>query len=105
MTNVTMKLEQSSVAGASVPTNVRTNLLCILTTPELEQHIAGLDKNIALKVADHLRLSPGYGPNGVANWGEQFLNSLSTAEFETFNKWWRGLSRDAQDAILVGVSK
>jgi hypothetical protein len=34
-----------------------------------------------------------------------FLNALSPSEFETFTKFWRGLSRGDQDAILAGVSR
>lgn len=36
---------------------------------------------------------------------EQFLNSLSPSELETFHTWWRGLSRGDRDAILVGISR
>ena len=47
----------------------------------LKGHIAALPDAIARKAADHLRLSTAYGPSGGALKIEQFLNSLSEAEF------------------------
>src|SRR5262245_18292586 len=53
---------------------------------------------------DHMRLTPGCGPDAGARRFEQLHDALSPSQFETFHKWWRGLLRGDQDAILAGIS-
>jgi hypothetical protein len=72
----------------------------------LEAHIATLPDDIQRIAADHMRLTPaGFSPAAGAQRFEQFLDALSPSQFEAFAKWWRGLSRGDQDAILAGISR
>jgi len=71
----------------------------------LQAHVQQLPKDIQLKAADVMRLATAYGPNGGALKFEQFCDSLTPSQFETFHKWWRGLSRGDQDNILGAISK
>lgn len=70
----------------------------------LQSHIATLPNDLQLIAADHLRLATGYGRDAGARKFEQFCDSLSPAQLHTFGKWWRGLSRGDQDAILGSIS-
>jgi len=71
----------------------------------LRNHVAQLPEAIQLKAADVMRLSTPYGKIGGAMKFDQFCESLTESEWQTFEKWWRGLSRGDQDAILAGISK
>jgi hypothetical protein len=71
----------------------------------LSAHVEKLPADIQRKAADVMRLTTAYGPEGGALKFEQFLNSLSTSEFDTFHTWWRGLSRGDQDCILATISR
>jgi hypothetical protein len=71
----------------------------------LQAAIAELPKDIAMKAADVLRLSTAYGQSGGAMKVEQFLNSLSESEFESFKQWFNKLSRSDQDALIYGVTR
>jgi hypothetical protein len=53
----------------------------------LQSAVATLPAAIQLKAADVMRLTTAYGPNGRALKLEQFLDSLSPSEMETFEKW------------------
>jgi hypothetical protein len=57
-----------------------------------------------VKAADVMRLSTAYGPSSGAMRFEQFIDSLSPSEYQTFESWWRGLSRSDQDCILAAIS-
>ena len=48
--------------------------------------------------------STGYGRDAGSRKLGQFLDALSPSQFETFHKWWRGLSRSDQDNILGSIS-
>jgi hypothetical protein len=71
----------------------------------LRSHIATLPESIQLKAADHLRLTASHGPLGGVLKFEAFCDSLSPSEWETFQGWWRKLSRGDQDAILGAISR
>jgi hypothetical protein len=83
------------------------NILALSENAEaLQAHIATLPDDIARVAADHLRLTPaGFSQVAGAQRFEQFLNALSESQFEAFGKWWRGLSRGDQDAILGAISR
>ena len=70
----------------------------------LQAHAATLPEDIRLIAADHMRLATGYGRDAGSRKLGQFLDALSPSQFETFHKWWRGLSRGDQDAILGSIS-
>jgi hypothetical protein len=71
----------------------------------LQNHIGTLPLDIQRKAADVMRLSASYGPLGGVFKFEQFCDSLSPSEWETFQGFWRKLSRGDQDAILAGISR
>jgi hypothetical protein len=50
-----------------------------------------------------MRLATGYRQGGAIKF-EMFINSLSPSEYQTFETWWRKLSRGDQDVILGTVS-
>jgi hypothetical protein len=83
------------------------NILALSENPQaLQAHIATLPDDIVRVAADHLRLTPaGFSQVAGAQRFEQFLNALSESQFEAFGKWWRGLSRGDQDAILGAISR
>ena len=85
---------------------VEAKILSLSENPEaLQSHIATLPEAIQLKAADVMRLPTGYGPDGGAIKLEIFLDSLSPSEWQTFEGWWRGLSRGNQDCILAAISR
>jgi hypothetical protein len=71
----------------------------------LQTAINELPTAIQLKAADVLRLSTSYGQGGGALKVEQFLNSLSASEFESFKQWFNKLSRSDQDALIYGATR
>lgn len=70
----------------------------------LQSAINELPKDIALKAADAMRLATSYREGGAIKFG-MFIDSLSPSEYQTFETWWRKLSRGDQDAILAGISR
>jgi hypothetical protein len=74
--------------------------------PSLEAKVTEhLDRNFLMKAADHLRLSPGHGPEGFWQSVKQFEDSLSPSEREAWGKFCRSLNEDEQAALLYGMSK
>jgi hypothetical protein len=74
--------------------------------PSLEAKVAEhLDRDFLMKAADHLRLSPGHGPEGFWRSVEQFENSLSPSERDAWARFCRSLDEDEQAALLYGLSK
>jgi hypothetical protein len=73
--------------------------------PSLQNSITALPTDIQWIAADHLRLSTGHGLDAAALRVEQFCAALSPSQWESFNKWWRGLDRESQDAILATVAR
>jgi hypothetical protein len=74
---------------------VEQAILSLSKNPQaLQTAFNELPKDIALKAADHLRLSTRYGPGAGAAKAEQFLNSLTESEFQTVREW-----------LLVGFSR
>jgi hypothetical protein len=68
--------------------DVEAKILAASDNPEaLQSAVATLPAAIQLKAADVMRLTTAYGPNGGALKLEQFLDSLSPSEMETFEKW------------------
>jgi hypothetical protein len=68
--------------------DVEAKILAASDNPEaLQSAVATLPAAIQLKAADVMRLTTAYGPNGRALKLEQFLDSLSPSEMETFEKW------------------
>jgi hypothetical protein len=83
-----------------------STMLSLSENPEgLQAAIAELPKDIAMKAADVLRLSTGYGQSGGAVKVETFLTSLSDSEFESFRQWWSKLSESDQNALIYGVTR
>jgi hypothetical protein len=83
-----------------------STMLSLSDNPEgLQAAINELPKDIAMKAADVMRLSTGYGQSGGAMKAEQFLNSLSESEFTTVKEWFSKLSKADQDAIIVGITR
>ena len=79
---------------------VEAAILNLSENPQaLQAHIATLPEAIQLKATDVMRLSTAYGPpgQGGALKLEQFINSLSPSEYQTFETWWRKFSRGDQD--------
>ena len=79
--------------------------LTVSFAPSIEAKLKTLDKEFLLKAVDHLRLSPGYGPDGFWRSVKQFEDSLSSSERETWSKFCHSLDEDEQAALLYGISR
>jgi hypothetical protein len=86
---------------------VEAAILNLSENPQaLQAHIATLPEAIQLKATDVMRLSTAYGPPGQGGGAkfEQFINSLSPSEYQTFELGGENLVAGTRMAILVRVS-
>jgi hypothetical protein len=87
-------------------TVMRKEAVMYSVAPSLEGKVTEhLDKGFLMKAADHLRLSPGYGPEGFWRSVAQFEDSLSPSERDAWARFCRSLNEDEQAALLWGMSK
>jgi len=89
-----------------VQTVMRKEQTMYSIAPSLEAKVTEhLDRAFLMKAADHLRLSPGHGPDGFWRSVAQFEQSLSPSEREAWGKFCRSLNEYEQAALLYGMSK